>query len=255
MDTEADEAAPSRWRRSSTSSPDAMTLTEHLTELRRRLLVGVIGFLIAAVVAFLAYNQILAFLKGPYCHANHGHCALYVTSPLDGLSLRIKIAAFGGLVLASPILLFELWRFITPGLKKNEKRYAIPFVVSSVVLFLCGVGVAYVSFSHALVFLGSIGGPGLQEIYNPNQYLSLIIWMMIIFGLTFEFPVLLVSLELARVVTPAQLLGWWRWAIISITVASAVFTPSGDPLSMLALAVPLVAFYFMAIGIGKLARR
>ena len=255
MDTEADEAAPSRWRRSSTSSPDAMTLTEHLTELRRRLLVGVVGFLIAAVVAFLAYNQILAFLKGPYCHANHGHCALYVTSPLDGLSLRIKIAAFGGLVLASPILLFELWRFITPGLKKNEKRYAIPFVVSSVVLFLCGVAVAYVSFSHALVFLGSIGGPGLQEIYNPNQYLSLIIWMMIIFGLTFEFPVLLVSLELARVVTPAQLLGWWRWAIISITVASAVFTPSGDPLSMLALAVPLVAFYFMAIGIGKLARR
>jgi sec-independent protein translocase protein TatC len=255
MDAEADEAAPSRWRRSSTSSPDAMTLTEHLTELRRRLLVGVIGFLIAAVVAFLAYNQILAFLKGPYCHANHGHCALYVTSPLDGLSLRIKIAAFGGLVLASPILLFELWRFITPGLKKNEKRYAIPFVVSSVVLFLCGVAVAYVSFSHALVFLGSIGGPGLQEIYNPNQYLSLIIWMMIIFGLTFEFPVLLVSLELARVVTPAQLLGWWRWAIISITVASAVFTPSGDPLSMLALAVPLVAFYFMAIGIGKLARR
>jgi len=255
MDTEADEAAPSRWRRSSTSSPDAMTLTEHLTELRRRLLVGVVGFLIAAVVAFLAYNQILAFLKGPYCHANHGHCALYVTSPLDGLSLRIKIAAFGGLVLASPILLFELWRFITPGLKRNEKRYAIPFVVSSVVLFLCGVAVAYVSFSHALVFLGSIGGPGLQEIYNPNQYLSLIIWMMIIFGLTFEFPVLLVSLELARVVTPAQLLGWWRWAIISITVASAVFTPSGDPLSMLALAVPLVAFYFMAIGIGKLARR
>ena len=159
------------------------------------------------------------------------------------------------MVLASPILLFELWRFITPGLKRNEKRYAIPFVVSSVVLFLCGVGVAYVSFSHALVFLGSIGGPGLQEIYNPNQYLSLIIWMMIIFGLTFEFPVLLVSLELARVVTPAQLLGWWRWAIISITVASAVFTPSGDPLSMLALAVPLVAFYFMAIGIGKLARR
>jgi len=255
MDTEADEAAPSRWRRSSTSSPDAMTLTEHLTELRRRLLVGVVGFLIAAVVAFLAYNQILAFLKGPYCHANHGHCALYVTSPLDGLSLRIKIAAFGGLVLASPILLFELWRFITPGLKRNEKRYAIPFVVSSVVLFLCGVAVAYVSFSHALVFLGSIGGPGLQEIYNPNQYLSLIIWMMIIFGLTFEFPVLLVSLELARVVTPVQLLGWWRWAIISITVASAVFTPSGDPLSMLALAVPLVAFYFMAIGIGKLARR
>ena len=211
------EESASRWRRSTKTSPDAMTLAEHLSELRRRL--------------------------------------LYVTSPLDGLSLRIKIAAFGGLVLASPILLFELWRFITPGLKKREKRYAIPFVIASVVLFLCGIAVAYVSFSHALVFLGSIGGPGLQEIYNPNQYLSLIIWMMIIFGLTFEFPVLLVSLELARIVTPSQLLGWWRWAVISITLAAAVFTPSGDPLSMLALAVPLVAFYFLAIGVGKLAGR
>jgi len=249
------EDAPGRWRRASKSSPDAMTLTEHLTELRRRLLVAVLAFLVAAVVAFLAYNQILAFLKGPYCHANHGHCLLYVTSPLDGLSLRIKIAAFGGLILASPVLLFELWRFITPGLKQKEKRYAIPFVLSSVLLFLCGIAVAYVSFSHALVFLGSIGGPGLQEIYNPNQYLSLIIWMMIIFGLTFEFPVLLVSLELARVVTPAQLLGWWRWAVIGITVAAAVLTPSGDPLSMLALVVPLVGFYFLAIGIGKLAGR
>ena len=79
--------------------------------------------------------------------------------------------------------------------------------------------------------------------------------MMIIFGLTFEFPVLLVSLELARIVTPSQLLGWWRWAVISITLAAAVFTPSGDPLSMLALAVPLVAFYFLAIGVGKLAGR
>ena len=233
------EESASRWRRSTKTSPDAMTLAEHLSELRRRLLVAIIAFLIAAVVAFLAYNQILAFLKGP----------------LDGLSLRIKIAAFGGLVLASPILLFELWRFITPGLKKREKRYAIPFVIASVVLFLCGIAVAYVSFSHALVFLGSIGGPGLQEIYNPNQYLSLIIWMMIIFGLTFEFPVLLVSLELARIVTPSQLLGWWRWAVISITLAAAVFTPSGDPLSMLALAVPLVAFYFLAIGVGKLAGR
>ena len=180
-----------------------MTLAEHLTELRRRLLVAVIAFLVAGVVAFLAYNQILAFLKGPYCHANHGHCELYVTSPLDGLSLRIKIAAFGGLVLASPVLLFELWRFITPGLKRKEKRYAIPFVIASVILF----------------------------------------------------PVLLVSLQLARIVTPSRLLSWWRWAIISITVAAAVFTPSGDPLSMLALAVPLVAFYFLAIGVGKLAGR
>ena len=237
------------------ATPDQMTLTEHLTELRHRLMVAMIAFLIAGVLAFVLYNPILAFLKAPYCHANAGHCSLYVTSPLDGLTLRIKIAAFGGLILSAPVLLFELWRFITPGLKNKEKRYAIPFVIASVILFLLCCLVAYVSFGHALKFLGAIGGPGLEQIYNPNNYLTLVIWMMIIFGLTFEFPVLLVSLELARVVTPAQLLAWWRWAVILITLAAAIFTPSGDPFSMLALAIPLVAFYFISILIGKLAKR
>ena len=237
------------------ATPDTMTLTEHLTELRQRLMICLIAFLIAGIAAFVLYNPILAFLKAPYCHANVGRCSLYVTSPLDGLTLRIKISAFGGLILSAPVLLFELWRFITPGLKRNEKRYAIPFVLTSIVLFLLGCMVAYVSFGHALRFLGAIGGPGLEQIYNPNSYLSLVIWMMIIFGLTFEFPVLLVSLELARVVTPAQLLSWWRWAVIAITLAAALFTPSGDPFSMLALAIPLIVFYFASILIGKLARR
>jgi sec-independent protein translocase protein TatC len=232
-----------------------MTLTQHLAELRRRLLIVTIGFAVAAVVAFLGYDHILGWLREPYCRANHGDCTLYVTAPLDGLTLRVKIAAFGGLILSSPILLFELWRFITPGLKHSEKRYAIPFVAASLTLFGTGCVLAYYSFEHALIFLASIGGPSLHEIYNPNQYLSLIMWMMILFGLTFEFPVVLVGLELARVVTPAQLLSWWRWAIIAITVGAAIFTPSGDPFSMMVMAVPLVAFYFLSILIGKLARR
>ncbi len=235
--------------------PDAMTLAQHLGELRHRLLVAALAFGVASVVAFIGYEHLLNFLRDPYCRANHGHCALYVTGPLDGLSLRIKIAAFGGLILSAPVLLYELWRFITPGLKSRERRYAIPFVLASIVLFGAGCALAYIFFEHALIFLGSIGGPDLQQIYNPNQYLSLIMWMMFLFGATFEFPVLLVGLQLARVVTPAQLLSWWRWAVIGITLASAIFTPSGDPLSMLALAVPLVFFYFLSILIGKLARR
>ena len=148
-------------RSSDKATPDTMTLTEHLTELRQRLMIAVIAFLIAGTAAFILYNPILAFLKAPYCHANVGHCSLYVTSPLDGLTLRIKISAFGGLILSAPVLLFELWRFITPGLKRNEKRYAIPFVLTSIVLFLLGCMVAYVSFGHALRFLGAVGGPGL----------------------------------------------------------------------------------------------
>jgi sec-independent protein translocase protein TatC len=232
-----------------------MTLTEHLGELRRRLIISVIAFVVAATVAAIFYNKFLHLLQEPYCRVNKGNCQLYVTSPLDGLSLRIKMSAFGGLVISSPVFLFQLWRFITPGLHRNEKRYAVPFVVSSIVLFLSGCTLAYELLPHALSFLTSVGGPTLKQIYNPNQYLSLILLMMFLFGITFEFPVVLVSLELAHVVTPRQLLGWWRWAVILLTLISAVFTPSSDPFSMMALDVPLVAFYFLSILIGKLFGR
>ena len=178
-----------------------------------------------------------------------------MTSPLDGLSLRVKIALFGGLVLASPIILFQVWRFVTPGLKASERRYAIPFVASAFVLFLLGAATAYITLPHALGWLKSVGGPNLQAIYDPIPYLGLILLMMTIFGLTFEFPVVLVSLELARVVTPGRLLRSWRWAVIIIVVVAAVFTPSSDPFSMFALAIPLIVFYFLSIGIGKLLGR
>ena len=248
-------------RRKARVSPDAMTLAEHLAELRRRLIICAVAFVVAATVAFIFYPHILHWLQAPYCQINPGRgpfgrtCNLYVTGPLDGLSLRVKVGAFGGLVLASPVFLFELWRFITPGLKAKEKRYAIPFVAASVLLFLAGCAVAYAVLPHALGFLKAIGGPTLEQIYSPLAYLNLVLLMMVLFGLTFEFPVLLVSLELANVVTPAKLLSWWRWAIIIIVVVAGVFTPSSDPFSMLALAVPLIVFYFVSIGIGKLFGR
>lgn len=235
------------------ASPDAMTLAEHLGELRRRLIASVTVYLVAAVIAFLAYEPLLRLLQHPYCEIRPGACQLYVTSPLDGLSLRVEMAAFGGLVLAAPFILWQVWRFVTPGLEPKEKRYAVPFVTVSFVLFLAGCGLAYYSLPHALGFLESIGGPSLRQIYSPNQYLGLVLWMMFLFGLTFEFPVILVALELVGVVTPARLLKSWRWAIIAITLVSAIFTPSADPFSMMIMAVPLAVFYFVAIAIGKLA--
>jgi len=253
-------------------TPDNMTLGEHLGELRRRVIISVIAFLVAATIAVFAYEPILHFLLHPLCsvdasaahhtsagnsfiQTSNGTCNLFVTSPLDGLSLRVKIALFGGLVLASPIILFQIWRFVTPGLKASERRYAIPFVLSAFVLFLAGAATAYITLPHALGWLKSVGGPNLQAIYDPIPYLGLILLMMTIFGLTFEFPVVLVSLELAHVVTPARLLRSWRWAIIIIVVVAAVFTPSSDPFSMFALAIPLTLFYFISIGIGKLLGR
>jgi sec-independent protein translocase protein TatC len=257
-------------RGSEKPSPDAMSLGQHLGELRRRTIVCVIAFLVATTVAVIAYEPILHFLIRPLCQVDatsagansgslpaggHGTCNLYVTSPLDGFSLRTKIGVFGGLVMSSPVILFQVWLFINPGLRARERRYAAPFVAAAFLLFLLGAATAYFTLPHALGFLKSVGGPDLKAIYDPIPYLGLILLMMALFGLTFQFPVVLVSLELARVVSSARLLRSWRWAVISITLVSAIATPSSDPFSMLALALPLVFFYFTSIGIGKLFSR
>jgi sec-independent protein translocase protein TatC len=232
-----------------------MTLAEHLAEARRRFLQSGAAVIVLGIVAFIVYPEILRFLQGPYCRATPRHCSFLVTNPLDGLNLRVQIALFGGVLFASPLILWHVWRFITPGLKAKERRYAIPFVTATVLFFAGGVIVAYYSFDNAIAWLQSIGGHSLVSYYNPNQYLSLFLLMMFIFGVAFEFPVVLVALELARLVTPAQLLRTWRYALIVITIFAAIFTPSGDPLSMLALGIPLTLFYFLAIGVGRLLRR
>lgn len=243
--------------RPTAAEPEAssMTLVEHLAELRTRVLACTLAFVVAATAGFLVYPWILSFLKHPYCQVAPTHCGFYITGPLDGLALRVKIAAYGGLFLSSPVLLWEFWRFITPGLKSEEKRYAVPFVIASITLFILGCLVAFVTFPHALKFLDSIGGPSLHEIFDPINYISLIVLLMVVFGITFEFPVVLVSLELAGVLTARQLSQWRRWAIVGIVVVAGVITPSSDPFSMMALAVPLYFFYEISIVIGRVISR
>ncbi len=235
-------------------APEPMTVGGHLAELRRRVLVTGIALVVTCTVAFVAYPQILHWLQAPYCHVSR-RCSLYVTGPLDGLTLRIHVAMYAGAFLASPVILWQVWRFVTPGLRKNEKHYVVPFVGASLVLFAAGAALALVSLPHALRFLGSVGGPTLQQIYDPNKYVGLVVALMAVFGVTFEFPVVLVALELVGVVRPSQLASWRRWAIVLIVTAAAVITPSGDPFSMLALALPLYVFYEISIVIGKLLRR
>jgi sec-independent protein translocase protein TatC len=247
----ADEAA--------TAAPNeelgAMTLVEHLTELRTRLFIACVAIAVGAVIAFLLYNRILDFLVHPYCAIKKGNCKLYVTSPLEGIAVRLKIAGYGGLMIASPVVLWELWRFITPGLHKQEKRYAIPFIVASTGLFFFGVLIAYLTFPKALEFLISIGGADLQEIFSPKDYVSFFLKIMLAFGLAFEFPVVLVFLELVRVVTSKRLSSWRRPAIVIIVAAAAVITPSQDPYSLFGMAVPMYIFYELSILIGKLLKR
>jgi sec-independent protein translocase protein TatC len=246
-----------RQRRQVRAAGSPMGLFDHLAELRRRLLVAVAAVAVGGIAVFVVFDHLLGFLLMPYCHAvGPGHaCNLYVTGPLDGLSIRVKVAAYGGLLLASPVVLWELWRFVAPGLRPGERRGAVWFVGASVVLFAGGAAVAYASFRHVLVFFDAVGGPSLHELYSPSSYVGLLILMMAVFGLAFELPVFLVALQMAGIVTPAKLASWRRWAIVVLVTVAGVVTPSSDPFSMLALAGPLVVFYFASIGIGKLFGR
>ncbi len=234
-----------------------MSLMDHLAELRRRVMISAIAIAIGAVVGFLLYNKILAFLQAPYCDLKEkkglaGTCNFVITDPLEGVTTRFKVSAYVGLALALPILLWQLWRFITPGLHPKEKKYAIPFIASSVVLFALGAVIAVITFPAALDFLISVSGDEVETLFGPAKYISLYTLIMLAFGLAFEFPVVLVFLQLANVVTPSRLLRAWRFAVVGIFVAAAVITPSQDPYSLAGMAVPMTVFFFSAIGIGKL---
>jgi sec-independent protein translocase protein TatC len=232
--------------------PNDMTLVEHLGELRRRIIISLLVALAGGVVAFALYPHILQFFTRPYCQLQPHNCGLYITGPLQGLSIRVEVAVYGGLFLASPVILWQAWRFITPGLNPNEKRYAVPFVASSIVLFTMGAAIAYLVFPHALGFLNAIGGKSLHLIYSPNSYLNLIVLLMVAFGVAFEFPVVLVALQVAGVLSPERLRRWRRPAIVVIFALAAIFIPSSDPFSLFAMAIPMCIFYEGAIVVGKL---
>ncbi len=238
-----------------TDESHRMTLFEHLTELRNRLFKAVLAVVLGGAICWLFYNQILDFLVQPYCDIQGGDCTLFVTDPLEGFRTRLQIAGYGGVFLAMPVILWQVWRFITPGLHDHEKRYALPFVASAVTLFAMGAALAFVTLPKALDFLISIGGSELEEIYLPAKYLSLITYMMLAFGLGFEFPIFLVFLQMVGIVSPEKLASSRRWAIVIIFVAVAVLTPSGDPYSQFVLSIPMVLFYEISILIGRALRR
>jgi len=243
----------------SPAAPDGsrMTLAEHIAELRSRLIKALVAVAAGAVVGFLLYDRVLDFLIQPYCDVlpPERACRLIITDPLEGFSVRLKVSGYVGLLLASPVVFWQLWRFVTPGLHANEKRFAVPFVVSSVVLFCVGAGLAMWSFPRALDFLIAIGGEDLETFYTPGKYLSLIVFMMLAFGAGFLVPVLLTFLQLAGIVTPRRLASLRRYAIVGIFVVGAVITPSGDPVTLCALAIPMVLLYEASILVGRMSAR
>jgi sec-independent protein translocase protein TatC len=239
-----------------------MSLIEHLTELRDRVIKVVIALVIGMLIAFLLYDQIFSILIAPYEDIANNDASsitdgrLLQVDPLEGFGVRMKLALYGGIAIAMPVILWQLWRFVTPGLYPHEKRYAVPFLVSALVLFVMGAGLAYYTLPRALEFLIDIGGTdNFATAFAPGKYFTLITYMMLAFGIGFEFPILLIFLQMAEIITPQQLSGARRYAIVGICVLVAVITPSGDPISMLMLSVPMIVFYEVSILIGRILQR
>jgi sec-independent protein translocase protein TatC len=233
-----------------------MTLVEHLTELRRRLIVSIIAVGLGMIVVFALWRPIIHWMSGPYADVTKSveepdGKNLIFTKPLEAFTTRLKV-----LVLALPVWLWQLWRFITPGLHPREKRYAIPFVLSSVVLFLAGATIGWITMPKALEFLiTDISGGELEAFISAGEYLSLVSLIMLAFGASFEFPVVLVFLLIARVLKTSQLRQARRYAIVGITVFAAVITPSQDPYTLFFLAGPMYLFYEVSILIGRILKR
>lgn len=238
-----------------------MTVVEHLGELRTRLIWSLAAFLVLSVVAFVFYDPIFDFIIRPLCSLpaeklGPQGCKLIQTTPLEGFQVRLKLTAMVGLILASPVWLYQLWAFIVPGLTAREKKYAIPFVASSLTLFAIGTTFSYLLMPTGLRVLIGLGGEGLVAFLRADGYINFVGLMLIAFGLTFELPLILLFLGLAGVITVETLRRHRKSAIVGIAALAAIVTPSQDPYTMLAMAIPLwILFELTILLLGVVTRK
>jgi sec-independent protein translocase protein TatC len=255
------------------STNEEMSLTEHLAELRMRIIRAGLAIFLGALLVFAFYDTVLGWLLRPYenlCAARFaagdtdycgqsytvdGEIRLFSTDPIEGLSTRLKIGFYGGIILALPVVLWQIWRFVVPALHKHERKHALGFVISSTVLFLVGGAIAFTTLEKSLEFLIGWAGDDVDPLFQVQSYIRLVTLMVVAFGVGFIIPVLLVFLQLIGMLQPQTLLGGWRYAIVGTFLVAAAITPSGDPISLLALSVPMVLLYFVAILIGWLDQR
>ena len=254
------ETSPRR-RRQGKGDDAAMPLVEHLRELRSRLVKATLAIVLGMVVGWIYYDAIFAWLSAPFqavvdqARAEGRDITLALTGVADPFVLQLQIAAVTGLLLSSPVWLHQLWRFVTPGLRRHERRWAIAFVVVAVPLFASGVMLAYFVLPYGLELLFGFTPQNVENIVAVDRYLAFFIRIVLVFGVGFLLPLMLVLLNFAGVLTGKRLLSWWRWLIFAVFVFAAVATPTGDPINLILLAGPMLILLCLAIGVSLLNDR
>ncbi len=246
------------------ASGASMTLVEHLEELRHRLFVAIGATAVGAVFGWFLYAPVLALLRKPFCDTLKNlpkasrpptGCDFVFQGVLDPLVIKLKVVVFLGLFFALPVVLWQIWSFVVPGLTKRERRLAVPFIAASMVLFALGGLLAYVTLPKGLGFLLGFAGSGFVPLLTGDRFLGFVMMLSIAFGLSFEFPVVLVFGQMVGIVSTRKLRDMRRGAILFIAIFAAVVTPSSDPYTMTAMMVPMILFYEAAIIVGRLMKK
>ena len=242
-----------------------MTLVAHLTELRNRIAKALLAVLIATAIAFWWYEHGLGdFIRAPYCNLpedlryggeDSGGCGLLITDVFAGVFIRLKVSFLAGSVLSAPFWLYQLWAFITPGLKRNEKRYGIGFVAVSTLLFALGAVLAYISLSAGLELLLGLAGEGTIIALTAQDYIGFVLSLLIAFGVSFEMPLIAIALNLVGVLSYEVLSKSRRWIFFLTIVFAAFVTPTQDPFTMLLMAIPMIVLFEGAIQVARIVDR
>lgn len=235
----------------------AMTLAEHFGELRRRLVRSALAVIICTFAVWNQFSEIFAIIRSPYDSVQDlgSNAVLALTGVTSGFSIQLKVSLSAAFVLSSPIWIYQLWKFISPGLKKNERKWAYLFTAVAVPLFSGGVLLAYFVMPRMLDILFEFTPSDVENVTSVESYLSFFLHLTLFFGIGFLLPLVLVSLNFAGVLSGDRLKASWRWIVLGSFVFGAVATPNGDPLAMTFVALPMISLSFLAVGIALLNDR
>ena len=230
----------------------AMTLAEHFRELRKRLVRSSLALIICTIAVWNQFSEIFAIIRSPYDSVQviGSNAVLALTGVTSGFSLQLKVSLAAAFVVSSPIWIYQLWRFISPGLKRSERKWAYLFTSIAVPLFSCGVLLAYYVMPRMLDILFEFTPADVENVTSVESYLSFFLHLTLFFGIGFLLPLVLVSLNFAGILSGDRLKASWRWLILGSFVFGAVATPNGDPLAMTFVALPMIALSFIAVGIA-----